>query len=311
MKKLCLAAATVLLLAACAHHQTAMSANQGTAASPAAITNAPIAMPVEYPAPVVTIVSTNSAPVDPVATTDTNASPLAKTDTTSPDAPGMGTLAVPDVHTTATTVDAAGGIPVPGESPLAGPGDMSTNNIPPAPPAPPQPVVVLTTSLGPIVIQLDDAAAPHTCENFRKLVAEGFYNKTIFHRVIPHFMIQGGDPNSKSTDRDTYGLGGPGYALPAEIKLRHDRGSVAMARLPDSLNPHRASNGSQFYICLVPCPSLDDQYTVFGHVVRGMEVADQIAALPRDTRDDPVDRVEMTATLEPLDQALTETPAGH
>ncbi len=167
-------------------------------------------------------------------------------------------------------------------------------------------LVIIDTTYGRIIIALDDFAAPKTCKNFRQLIQDGFYNNTVFHRVIPNFIIQGGDPNSKSsaTDRNTYGLGGPGYTIPAEINLKHDRGSVAMARLPDSLNPQRDSNGSQFYICLVACPTLDDQYTVFGHVIQGMDVADKIAEAPRDQRDNPLARVQMTVSLESKEQAL-------
>jgi cyclophilin family peptidyl-prolyl cis-trans isomerase len=171
-------------------------------------------------------------------------------------------------------------------------------------------VVVLETSLGRIVIELDDVSAPRTCGNFRKLVSDGFYNHTTFHRVIPNFMIQGGDPNSKSDDRATYGQGDPGYTLSAEIKLKHVAGAVAMARLPDSANPQRDSNGSQFFICVVACPSLDDQYTVFGHVIQGMDTVIKIANQPRDQRDDPVTRIEMEARLESKKQALEESPAG-
>jgi cyclophilin family peptidyl-prolyl cis-trans isomerase len=167
-------------------------------------------------------------------------------------------------------------------------------------------VVVLDTSLGRIVIELDNFAAPKTCENFRKLVSDGFYNHTAFHRVIPNFIIQGGDPNSKSVDRASYGQGGPGYTLPPEIKLKHDRGAVAMARLPDSVNPQRESNGSQFYICVAPCPSLDDQYTIFGHVIKGMDVATKIADQSRDKRDNPFNRTALTASLEPKDKALED-----
>lgn len=167
-------------------------------------------------------------------------------------------------------------------------------------------VVVLTTPLGRIVIQLSDMVAPKTCDNFRKLVSDGFYNHTVFHRVIPNFIIQGGDPNSKGDERATYGQGGPGYTLPAEIKLKHDRGAVAMARLPDSVNPQRESNGSQFFICVAACPSLDATYTVFGHVIKGMDVADKIANLSRDPRDNPLGRMEMEATLEPRGKALAE-----
>jgi len=168
-------------------------------------------------------------------------------------------------------------------------------------------VVVVDTSMGRIVIELDDDAAPKTCENFRKLVAEGYYDHTVFHRVIPGFIIQGGDPNSKSDNRSSYGQGGPGYTLPAEIKLKHERGAVAMARLPDTVNPQRESNGSQFYICVAACPSLDDGYTVFGHVVQGLDVADQIAAQARDARDNPLTRIEMTASLESKGKATAST----
>ena len=163
---------------------------------------------------------------------------------------------------------------------------------------------MLETSLGRIVIELDDVSAPRTCGNFRKLVSDGFYDHTVFHRVIPHFMIQGGDPNSKTDERVTYGQGDPGYTLPAEIQLKHDAGAVAMARLPDSINPQRDSNGSQFFICVAPCPSLDGQYTVFGHVIQGMDVANKIASRPRDKHDDPVDRIEMKAHLETKRLAL-------
>jgi cyclophilin family peptidyl-prolyl cis-trans isomerase len=179
---------------------------------------------------------------------------------------------------------------------------------PPAPPedaTPQEQVVVLKTTLGRIVIELDNSAAPVTCENFRKLVSNGFYNHTVFHRVIPNFIIQGGDPNSKSDNRARYGQGDPGYKLPAEIKLTHDLGAVAMARLPDSVNPRRESNGSQFYICLEACPSLDAKYTVFGHVIKGMDVANKIGDQPRDAKDDPLNRIEMEASLEPKNKALS------
>ena len=172
-------------------------------------------------------------------------------------------------------------------------------------------VVVLETSFGRMVIQLDDVAAPRTCGNFRKLVSDGFYNHTIFHRVIPHFMIQGGDPNSKSDEKATYGQGDPGYTLPAEISLPHVEGAVAMARLPDAMNRQRDSNGSQFFICVAPCPNLDGQYTVFAHVIAGLEVAKKIAAQARDERDDPKDRIEIEANLESKKEALENTGTGE
>ncbi|HEY6866478.1 MAG TPA: peptidylprolyl isomerase [Candidatus Eisenbacteria bacterium] len=143
-----------------------------------------------------------------------------------------------------------------------------------------QDVVVLETAVGDIVIKLAEADAPKTCANFRKLVASKFYDGTYFHRVIPGFMIQGGDPNSKNADPSDDGVGGPGYTVPAEIKLKHLRGSVATARQGDAVNPKKDSSGSQFFIDLAPQPSLDaGGYTVFGEVVSGMDAVDKIAAL--------------------------------
>jgi cyclophilin family peptidyl-prolyl cis-trans isomerase len=127
--------------------------------------------------------------------------------------------------------------------------------------------------------------------------------------VIPNFIIQGGDPNTRGGDRSRYGQGDPGYTVPPEIKLHHDRGAVAMARLPDSVNPQRYSNGSQFYICVAPAPSLDGQYTVFGHVIAGMDVADRISRQPADKRNDPVERIGMKVTLASRDRALREDAA--
>lgn len=177
----------------------------------------------------------------------------------------------------------------------------------PSPPSPspttPTPIpetnmVTLTTPHGDIVIELNPEAAPKTVANFKKLVAEGFYNGTTFHRVIPGFMIQGGDPNSKGEDRASHGTGGPGYTIPAEIGLKHTRGAVSCARLGDEVNPQKASSGSQFFICVADTPFLDGQYTVFGKVVSGMEVADKIVSQPRDRRDNPHERIEMTATFQ-------------
>ena len=147
-------------------------------------------------------------------------------------------------------------------------------------PNPSHDVVVLETALGDIVIKLADADAPLTAANFRKLAASKFYDGTCFHRVIPGFMIQGGDPNSKNADPSDDGIGGPGYNVPAEIKLHHLRGSVATARQGDQVNPRKESSGSQFFIDLAPQPSLDaGGYTVFGEVISGMETVDKIAAL--------------------------------
>lgn len=232
-----------------------------------------------------------------------NASTPDKSETassTSSETPAMTASSSPD-STTSPSATAS-------SEPMAAPTTPATDSSTPGSEATQtqEQVVVLQTSLGRIVIALDNFAAPKTCENFSKLVSDGFYNHTAFHRIIPNFIIQGGDPNSKSDDRANYGQGGPGYTLPPEIKLRHDRGAVAMARLPDSVNPQRESNGSQFYICLAPCPSLDDQYTVFGHVIKGMDVATQIATQARDKRDNPLNRITMEASLEPKDKALEE-----
>ncbi len=130
---------------------------------------------------------------------------------------------------------------------------------------------IVTTERGTFVIELYPKVAPKTVENFETLVKKGFYNGLTFHRVVPGFVVQGGDP-------DGTGMGGPGYTVPAEIdpKEHHLRGTVAMARTSDSVNPTRASSGSQFYICLAPQPSLDGQYTIFGGVIKGMDVVDKI-----------------------------------
>ncbi|MEO0092409.1 MAG: peptidylprolyl isomerase [candidate division WOR-3 bacterium] len=133
--------------------------------------------------------------------------------------------------------------------------------------------------LGKIKIELYIQDAPQTCANFIKLAQQGFYNGLTFHRVIPGFVVQGGDPKGDGT-------GGPGYTIPAEIspKFKHIRGTVATARLPDHVNPTKASSGSQFYICLAPTPHLDGNYTIFGQVIEGMDVVDKIATFPTDPK---------------------------
>jgi peptidyl-prolyl cis-trans isomerase B (cyclophilin B) len=128
----------------------------------------------------------------------------------------------------------------------------------------------ISTDKGDIVVQLDAKAAPQTVNNFVFLSREGFYDGLTFHRVEPKFVIQGGDPLGNGT-------GGPGYTVPAEIKLPHVEGAIAMARRGDQVNPTRASSGSQFYITLAPTPFLDGGYTAFGRVIAGMEVVKSIA----------------------------------
>jgi len=141
-----------------------------------------------------------------------------------------------------------------------------------------------------------DADAPQSTANFKKLVQSGFYKKTTIHRVFPNYLVQGGDPLSKKKDRTVIGTGGPGYTLRAEIRRKHLRGSVAMGRLPDNVNPTRLSNGSQFYVCLQPIPSQDGQDTVFGQVIAGLEALDEISRLPADSNANPLDRIEVGRT---------------
>ena len=149
--------------------------------------------------------------------------------------------------------------------------------------------VTIKTNFGSIKFTLLPDIAPETVRNFSKLTGSGFYNGTLFHRVIPGFMIQGGDPNTKSPDKSMWGQGGPGYNLKAEFNSRsHLRGIVSMARATDP-----DSAGSQFFIVTADSTFLDKQYTVFGEVTEGMEVADKIVNLPRDGNDCPEQEVKM------------------
>lgn len=152
---------------------------------------------------------------------------------------------------------------------------------------------VIETKYGEIELKFFPDLAPGHVDNFVKLAREGFYDGTIFHRVIPGFMIQGGDPNTKGPNQMSYGTGGPGYTIKAEFNEKsHKRGILSMARAND---PNSA--GSQFFIVVKDSPFLDRQYTVFGEVVKGMEVADKIVNLPRNPRDLPNERVEMKVRI--------------
>ncbi len=146
-------------------------------------------------------------------------------------------------------------------------------------------VAVLETNLGTIVVSFFDDKAPGHVKNFKDLARKGFYDGTLFHRVIPGFMIQGGDPNSKGGgSRSTHGTGGPGYQIKAEFnETLHDAGILSMARSSD---PNSA--GSQFFIVVARAPHLDGQYTAFAKVVEGMDVVNKIVALKRDQRDSPL-----------------------
>ena len=170
------------------------------------------------------------------------------------------------------------------------------------PPSDPGPKAIIKTKFGDMHVKFYPDLAPKHVENFIKLANSGFYNGTIFHRVIPGFMIQGGDPNTKdSLKKETYGQGGPkdGKGKPILLKAEfsetpHKRGIVSMARAdqPDTA-------GSQFFIVVEDSPFLDRQYTVFGEVIKGLGVADKIVQLPRNDHDLPNERVEMTITIVP------------
>jgi peptidyl-prolyl cis-trans isomerase B (cyclophilin B) len=156
------------------------------------------------------------------------------------------------------------------------------------------PKATIKTKFGDMEIVLFPEKAPKHVENFLALAKSGFYNGTIFHRVIPGFMIQGGDPNTKDLNKpDTYGQGGPSQRLKAESNdIPHRRGILSMARTSD---PNSA--GSQFFIVVKDSNFLDGQYTVFGEVVKGMEAADKIVNLPKNSRDLPNERAEMTVVV--------------
>ncbi len=188
-------------------------------------------------------------------------------------------------------------------------------------------LIEITTDYGVMTAQLFDDTPQHR-DNFLKLAEEGFYDGLLFHRVISGFMIQGGDPNSKEAPKgDRLGSGGPGYTVPAEFNdsLVHVKGAIAAARMPDSVNPDKASSGSQFYIVQGSAvderaldrlesrrgtkytdeqraeyyefggyPPLDGDYTVFGKVISGFDVIDKIATVAKDTRDRPLEDVRMT-----------------
>lgn len=190
--------------------------------------------------------------------------------------------------------------------------------------------VKISTSVGDIKIMLYDKTPQHKA-NFIKLIKENFYDGLLFHRVIPGFMIQGGDPDSKNAKPKAHlGNGGPDYTIPYEYdpEYFHKRGALAAARMPDEVNPEKASSGSQFYIAqgkvygdaeldqieirmgvtFIPeqrevyksvggIPFLDRNYTVFGEVYEGMDVIDEIAVMDRDELDRPKEDVKMTITI--------------
>ena len=172
------------------------------------------------------------------------------------------------------------------------------------------PHAIIKTKFGEMEIKFFPELAPKHVESFIKLAKSGFFDKTLFHRVIPGFMIQGGDPNTKDPNKKSeYGTGGPGYKLPDEFSATtHKRGILSMA------NSGPNSGGSQFFVMVQDNPSLDRKYSVFGEVVKGIEVADKIVNAPRvvcseqveqmrgrsksgDPCDMPKERIEMTVTI--------------
>lgn len=144
--------------------------------------------------------------------------------------------------------------------------------------------------LGKMTLRMWPDVAPLHCQFFADRVKEGYYNGTAFHRVIPGFVIQGGDPNSKEGPRESWGFGGYPQKVKGEFNSRkHVRGVLSAARTQD---PN--SFGGQFFICVAATPSLDNQYTGFGEVISGMEVADMVVNSPRDGRDNPLTKISMT-----------------
>jgi peptidyl-prolyl cis-trans isomerase B (cyclophilin B) len=158
-------------------------------------------------------------------------------------------------------------------------------------------VAVIKTSEGDMAVQFWTDAAPNTVENFKKLARQGFYDGTIFHRIVKEFMIQGGDPNSKDPAKEnSYGEGGPGYNVKAEFNDHgHERGVISMARGPDP-----DSAGSQFFICLAPVHRLDHQYTTFGKLIKGYDVLEKIS-------DTPVTRNSMGEPSKPTKRVVIES----
>ena len=169
--------------------------------------------------------------------------------------------------------------PAPAPAPSPAPAVTGTNE-----------VGVITTSEGVMVVEFYPDVAPGHVANFKKLAQQDFYDGTCFHRVIPGFMIQGGDPNTKNeAAKESWGMGGPGYTINAEFSSKHHaRGILSMARSND---PNSA--GSQFFICHADAGSLDGQYTVFGNLIKGFDVLDKIAAAATEPPDRPVKRINI------------------
>ena len=160
-----------------------------------------------------------------------------------------------------------------------------------------------------VVIGLYDGAAPQHAENFKELARTRYYKGMQFHRAFPGTLVQTGDPYSRRGPNVRTGTGGPGWTIPAEIRLPHKKGSVAAARLDNKINPARVSNGSQFYVTLKPMGALNGQYTVFGRVLEGLEHLEEISRQRTDRNNFPLEKVVIKRiVLEP--RAGTEPPAS-
>ena len=172
----------------------------------------------------------------------------------------------------------------------------------------------IKTRLGEIQLILFDDCPEHKA-NFTRLVKDGFYDGTTFHRVINNFMIQGGDPFSKDSIPDNDGRGGPGYTIPAEFskKHKHVRGAFCAARQGNNVNPEKRSSGSQFYIVqgYQGAHQLDNEYTVYGQVIKGMTIVDIIANSPKNYRDRPLKDISMTVTVETLKKSKITDLTGY
>ena len=143
-----------------------------------------------------------------------------------------------------------------------------------------------------VVIQLFPQDAPITVANFQKRIEDGFYNGLAIHRVIPNYLVQMGDPQSRNPEaRAAWGTSGVDSMLAAEINRPHGPGAVGMARLGDSANPSRRSSGSQFYVALDNLSKLNGNYTIFGQVIQGFETIQEIAEYPADNNDNPFQRI--------------------
>lgn len=173
-------------------------------------------------------------------------------------------------------------------------------------------LITISTKFGDMQAILFDDTPKHKM-NFIALAQEGYFDSTTFHRIIDNFMIQAGDPNSKDDNPSNDGLGGPNYTIPAEISHRHKRGSLAAARKSDFMNPKRASSGSQFYIVEnhEGTPHLDNQYSVFGQVISGLEVIDSIAAQPQGQQNRPVDNIYLTVKVKLLKKKKITKKTGY